>query len=190
MKRSMKFVVVSVMLLVGTAFYFTPYYAVHHMRKAAEARDATTLAAYVDFPAFKESLQGQFSTLVAAQGGQSPEQHPFAALGTTLATALISHMIDALVTPESLAMLMRGVTPHLGNASKPGYTIGDAATVDISMAYESVNCFVVTIRRKGAPEGPLRLVLHRQHLVSWKLSALRLPYVVHNDEQASQSSWS
>jgi hypothetical protein len=45
------------------------------------------------------------------------------------------------------------------------------------MAYESVNRFVVTVKRKGTTDAPLSLVFHRQNILSWKLSGLRLPGV-------------
>jgi hypothetical protein len=44
------------------------------------------------------------------------------------------------------------------------------------MSYESLNCFVVAIKRKKSAEEPVCLVFNREGVfTSWKLSAIRFP---------------
>ncbi len=157
----------------GTWFYFTPHLAVSGMKSAAEAKDAAKLSGYVNFPALKESLKASFNAKLASEVTKEKDANPFAALGAVLAAALINPMIDALVTPESLAMMMKGDKPQPAkNATQSKSSASDA---DISMSYESFDRFVVTVKKKGGAEEPMGLVFNRDGMFSWKLSALRLP---------------
>jgi hypothetical protein len=157
-----------------TWFFFTPHLAVRGMRAAAEARDATKLSQYVNFPALKESLKSAFTAKLAAEAAKSQEGNPFAALGAAFAAAFISPLIDALVTPESLAMIMKGDKPELGKTRKEP-SAGPPET-ETTMSYEGLHLFVVSLKAKGSAEEPVGLVFSREGFFSpWRLSAIRLP---------------
>lgn len=165
-------------ILLGLAavvwFFFTPHIAVRGMRAAAEERNAARLSGYVNFPALKENLKASLNARIAAETAREKD-NPFAGLGAALAAAFISPLIDALVTPESLAMIMQGDKPEPGKAKKsPSKSDPDTET---TMSYEGVNSFVVTIRKKNDPKGEtMGLIFNRDGLLSsWKLTALRLP---------------
>lgn len=172
MSAKIKLSIVFILIAFSTWFYFTPHLAVSGMKSAAEAKDAAKLSGYVNFPALKESLKASFNAQLASEV-EKEKDNPFAALGGALAAAFINPMIDALVTPESLAMMMKGNKPQPAeNTEKTNPSDSD---VDISMFYESFDRFVVTVKKKGTAEKPLGLVFNRDGLFSWKLSALRLP---------------
>ncbi len=172
MSTKIKLSLAFILIAFSTWFYFTPHLAVIGMKSAAEAKDAAKLSSYVNFPALKDSLKASFNAKLASEVTKEKD-NPFAALGGALAAALINPMIDALVTPESLAMMMKGDKPQLTeNTEKTKPSDSDA---DISMSYESFDRFVVTVKKKGTTEEPLGLVFNRDGLFSWKLSALRLP---------------
>jgi hypothetical protein len=162
-----------VFIAFSTWFYFTPHLAVSGMKSAAEAKDAAKLSGYVNFPALKESLKASFNAKLASEVTKEKDGNPFAALGAALAAAFINPMIDALVTPESLAMMMKGDKPQ--PAKKTEQTKSSDSDPDTSMSYESFDRFVVTVKKKGTTEEPLGLVFNRDGMFSWKLSALRLP---------------
>lgn len=166
-------------LIVSIGFYFTPYIAVHNMRKAAENRDAETLSDYVDYPSLRESIKANLNAKFAGEAVKSPPKSPFEAFGAALAVVLVNRMVDAFVTPESLAMLMKGEKPganssaeHSGNDVK-----SDRPKTETSMAYEGINRFVVKVqdKEKNQAGAPVELVFKRYGLVSWKLASLRLP---------------
>jgi len=88
--------------------------------------------------------------------------------------AFISPVIDALVTPESLAMIMKGDKPQFGMSKKESPK--PAPDTETSMSYESLNSFAVTIKKKNDTQEPVVLVFNRDGIfASWKLSAIRLP---------------
>lgn len=161
-------------LLAAVWFFYTPHLAVRSMRAAAQERDAAKLSSRVNFPALKESLKASFNAKIAAETAKEKESNPFAALGAAMAAAFISPLIDALVTPESLAMIMQGDKPQLGMGKKDAPKA--APDTETSMSYESLNSFVVTIKKKNDTQEPVGLVFNRDGLFSsWKLSAIRLP---------------
>jgi len=174
--RSMLVPAAAILLVLAAVvwLFFTPHIAVRGMRAAAEERNAAKLSGYVNFPAVKESLKASLNAKIAAETAREKD-NPFAGLGAALAAAFISPLIDALVTPESLAMIMQGDKPELGMAKKA--TPKSDPDTETTMAYEGVNSFVVTIRKKNNPNGEtVGLVFNRDGLLSsWKLTALRLP---------------
>lgn len=160
-------------VLAAIWFFFTPHLTANAMRTAAQERDSAKLSGYVDFPALKESLKGSFNAKLAAGVATDADNNAFAALGAAMAAALINPMIDALVTPESLAMVMQGEKPD-ASAVDGGTPDDREPDADISMAYESFDTFVVTVTKRGEEQEPVGLVLRRDGVFSWKLSAIRM----------------
>jgi hypothetical protein len=170
-KTKLSFTIVFVAF--STWLYFTPHLAVSGMKSAAEAKDAAKLSDYVNFPSLKESLKASFNAKLGSEVAKEKDGNPFAALGAAMAAAFINPMIDALVTPESLAMMMKGEKPQ--PAEKAEQTKPTDSDADTSMSYESFDRFVVTVKKRGSTDEPLGLVFNRDGMFSWKLSALRLP---------------
>lgn len=157
----------------ATWFYFTPHLAVAGMKAAMESKDADILSAYVNFPALKDSVKAGFSAKLAKQPIKEIEENSFGALGAALTKAFINPLVDAIVTPENLAMMLKGYKPK---AVKSGAQPGSAqAETDTAMSYESFDRFVVTIKNKGAKDESVGLVFNRNGLFAWQLSALRFP---------------
>jgi len=168
-----KFSIAAVLILFSVWFFFTPHLTVSAMKSAAEARDAAKLSSYVNFPALKDSLKASFNAKMVSEIQKKKDGNPFSALGVAMAAALINPMIDALVTPESLAMLMEGEKPgHERNTTASAQSEPNTETV---MSYESFDRFIVTIKKKEKAGEPIGFVFNRDSLFSWKLSAIRLP---------------
>ena len=189
MSNIVKFATVLGCLVFGVWFYFTPHIAFNAMKAAIDARDAERLAAYVDFPALKDSVKSGINARIATQMGGADPANPFAALGAALAGALISPLVEALVTPESLAMILQGDRPEAdknrkpappsmpAEPSKPAQSSGPVESArEQSMGYESFNRFVVSVKKKGSTAEPLALVFGRDGWFTWKLIRLRLPW--------------
>ena len=173
MTNKAKLSLVAVLIVFGVWFFFTPHLAVSGMKSAAESRDAAKLSGYVNFPELKESLKATFNAKLASEVTKEKDGNPFAALGAAMAAAFVNPMIDALVTPESLAMMMEGDKPQPGKGGSQSSQSDSSA--DTSMSYESFDRFVVTVKKKGETGEPVGLVFNRDGMFSWKLSAIRLP---------------
>jgi hypothetical protein len=172
-----------VIALGGIAFYCTPYMTYRNIRIAAENNDAKALSEYIDFPAVKKSLKENFKAKVEVT--EKKEGDKFAGMGAAIASAFINPLVDAFVTPETISMMMKGNMPSLTkkerHAEKKSEPAGekknnhDAGGPEIMTYYDSLNKFVVEIKKKGAGKEPIALIFKRNRLIYWKLSAVMLP---------------
>ena len=146
------------------------------MKEAAEKNDATQLAAYVDFPSVKESLKASVNAAMASKVASDKDTDPFSTIGTALAAALVNPMIDALVTPENLAMIVRGDRLQTGKTMAPlGQIAEPKFDADFKMRYLRFDQFAIDVRKKGTSQPPVVLVLARNGLFIWKLASIHLP---------------
>ncbi len=173
MSRTMRYLIIAVFVVFSVWFYFTPHRIVSQMESAAEAGDAARLSEYVNYPELKESLKTEFSTALSAKAKQKIDTDLLGALGAALVTGFVDPMIDALVTPEGLAMMMKG---HVSRNNKPASTAKPSKTeVKMSTSYESFNRFIVIASPMDAPDESVKLVFNRHGLFAWKLSSVQLP---------------
>lgn len=175
-----------IILLCGIGFYSTPYWAFRNMRIAAENKDTETLNRYVDFNALKESLKANLNDRIARQTGNTKNGNAMDTLGSAIAAAFINPLIDAFVTPDGLAMIVRGSIPERprskhrseekaeDNGGKKK-SKGKKPEIETSTYYQNFNHFVVAFKEKGSHNDQIRLVFRRDGLASWKLCAMDLP---------------
>ena len=186
MGKKIAVVLVSVIILLGgVGFYCTPYLAYRNMRIAAENKDTEALNSYVDFPSLKESLKANLNDKIARDSGGKGDGDAMDKLGAAIASAFINPMIDAFITPDGLAMIVRGSIPDRKRSKRPSEkkpedgaekkSLHKDAGTEAAMHYENFNSFVVAFKEKGSAEDQVRLVFKRNGIVSWKLCAMDLP---------------
>lgn len=98
---------VALLLLYGAS----PYFFFWRFTVALNSRNGARLAAYVDFPAVRESLKQQFrAALHRSQNNDQTKHKKFArlltALGPSLSDRLADALVDTYVTPIGLADLI------------------------------------------------------------------------------------
>ena len=81
----------------------SPYITFHRIKQAADAEDLQALSSYVDYPALRENLKAHMLTAVGAKL-DAEQDNPLASLGRAIATSAAEKMIDALITPENIAL--------------------------------------------------------------------------------------
>lgn len=185
MHRFVKFLLAAALVALCVWAWFAPHLTVHAMRKAAERGDAEALSSHVDFPALRESVRAQFAARVSDRlGGDSGWRR----LGADFATTLASPAIDAMVSPEALAMLFAGrdmrdryaappeAPPPATDAAESRGGI-DTGHWRLSMGYDDLSTFSVKVVNDGMGPAPSRLVFKRHNLLWWKLSGIELPPV-------------
>ncbi|HEY4583596.1 MAG TPA: DUF2939 domain-containing protein [Lysobacter sp.] len=179
MKRSTAIVLGLVALLAVGYVAASPYLAVRAMRDAAMAGDAAGVAAHVDFPAVKESLKANLAASMMKSAGHDGDENPMAGAGAMFAMALVGPMIDAMVSPDGLAALMKhGALPKpamFGPEDAPPAEPTAQARPDARMRYRDLNTFVVTLGDDAGSDAPVGLVFRRHGLTGWKLTSLDLP---------------
>ena len=170
-------VAVLLTVLVGTLVYAyaSPYLTVSRVRHAAAAGDADTVNAHVDFPALRESIKGWMGVAMAQHMARSDMQNnPFAGVGAALATMMLDGVVTAMVTPETVRMMIEGQRPQTGRRDVPQRGPTPPSDTDMEMGYEWFDRFIVKVRDKHKPTNEFTMVWQRTGF-TWKLSAIRLP---------------
>ncbi|MGC1816451.1 MAG: DUF2939 domain-containing protein [Casimicrobiaceae bacterium] len=175
---------IAVTLFVAGGYYGSPYWAANEMHVAAQAGEGDRLAAYVDFPAVRESLRSQLqadSTKPAQTEGFKPS--PFTGLSEMLAGGMINVVVDSMVTSEGLVNILSHGTPtHADpNATPPANTSTDGKCgaesgkpPRIEHHYESLHVFKVEMYDPQTDKPMLTMLLNRENLFGWKLKSIRL----------------
>lgn len=180
-----KLIAAGVALVLTIGFYLTPFHAIRQMQKAAKAHDAAALNAYVDYPSVREnlkvSLQGTLSkTLLHNQTDTGMN-----AFAKMFASAFVNPLIDAMVTPESIALMLQADLPKNMHKDKEGAE-PEAATPStdkeehddkliLSHHYSSFNQFVFTAAKPAYPKAVFTFTLSRDGLLGWKLTGIAIP---------------
>jgi hypothetical protein len=154
------------LLGVGAVYlYFTPYFALEAIEQAARGGNTAALAERVDFPAVRASVKRQVVARIDQAAAANP--HPLAAFGSSLAGALSEPAVDALITPDNVARMLRGEQV----AAVQGPTLHlDSSNVEL--AYIGMNRFQAVTA--PAPGG-FTLILARDGWFDWKLVDVILP---------------
>ncbi len=174
MRKSSYFRPFAVLALCAAAvwLYFTPHLAVKRLQEAAEAGDREALAELVDFPSVRASVKEEVRSAMAEQIDKQGD-NPFARFGAALAGMMVDPLVDSFVTPGGIAAAVRGERPSVG---KEGRERAEKAArdVEVTRGYEGVDTFVLHFRDKDDGKERMALVMRREGLAEWKLSAIRL----------------
>jgi hypothetical protein len=168
------------LLIVGGAayVYYTPYVAFENMRTAANNRNPDTLSQYINYPSLRESVRANIQEKMDKELDKDGDKNPLVLISAALGTALVGPAVDRLVRPENLAMMLNGekltVQRVAGQLIFTPALPGSEATT--SMRYVGFDDFEVTTQRIGSLQDPMTLTLHRENLISWKLTAVKLPF--------------
>ena len=173
MSRTVKIVIGTVIVLLLGWYLASPYIALHQMRTAAENRDAEALSEHIDFPALKEDLKASFSAKMMAEAAKAQSDEPFAAAGSALAMAMIGPMIDAMVTPQAVAMMMKGEKPSPTNMAEQSSE--PQREPNVSASYKGLNTFAVTVSEPEDQTSSFKLIFKRHGFFNWKLTSAELP---------------
>ena len=173
------FLAVVVLVFAG----FQPVFAFQALANAGQAGDSGRLATLVDFPAVRDDLKVQLSDRIEA--ASSREKGVFGALGALLGPTVVDQVVDAAVTPEGVAAILRSGRAPLSDVSAAKTALppppetappvpSDAAPkkAKTSFGYTGFNSFeAVTTSKDGARLG---WVMERRGL-DWKLAKIELP---------------
>lgn len=165
-------VAVAALLIGGGAFAGSPYLAASNLKAAAVSGDADQIEANVDFPAVRDSLKSEMSAAMMQKLNSDPEMkdNPFAGLGMMMMPAIVDKAVDAYVTPDGIAAVIRGSKPNDAKGS-------DGSTnPKIEYDYEWVNAdrFRVNLTNTQTQQAGLALIFERRGVVSWKLIKIDL----------------
>ena len=168
-------VIVAVVLILLLSVLASPYWVVSRIRDAIRQQDAQALAEYIDFPALKESFKRQINAMLVEKMASKQGAHGLEAFGAAMATAFVGPMVDALVTPQAIALMMQGrdVPWAVGvSQPEPNGSGAEQAQAEVNMGYASYDRFNMTVADRRSPEKKMHFTLHRTGLWTWKVAAM------------------
>ncbi|MDN2713987.1 DUF2939 domain-containing protein [Janthinobacterium sp. SUN120] len=161
-------------IAVAVTAYASPYYTLHQIKTALAERNADALAAHVDFPALRASVKTQLEASMARSiEATAGSGNPLAALGQSIASAMLGKMVDTMVSPAGVVALVNksAVSPQ-AEANPDAPADGARKKADYSAGYAGLNTFIVRAKDGNAQEGAL--VLLRHGVWGWKLSSIEI----------------
>ncbi|CAN5249935.1 DUF2939 domain-containing protein [soil metagenome] len=182
MNRKLVTGLVLVLAIAGLAlFAASPMFAVRNLIAAAKAGDEAQLNRQVDFPAFRTSLKEALNARLVDQmrADLGDRGGALGGLGMLLAPSLIGGAVDAFVTPQAVAAMVReGEAPGARDLARGRVTPADNAPntrVRQSYSYRDVNTFAVRLTRDDQPDDHIDLLMERRGPFTWKLAGVDLP---------------
>jgi hypothetical protein len=162
------------------AWLGSPWLAAQDLMRAARERDAAAVEAHVDLPAVRASLKRQLGDRIehSLEKGAARNE-PMAQLGLLIAPALVDKAIDAMVTPDTLAEIVRTARgPDPRKSAPPPGDPADAPKsqrIKASLALTGVNRFDIRLSPEDEPKTRLTLIMRRHGLFDWKVTDVELP---------------
>jgi hypothetical protein len=161
----------------AAAYFGSPYWALHQIRNAAADGDGERVAAYVDFPAVRESLKSQFASALTTRMDAKAKDGPLASIGQAFATQMLGGIVDAMVTPQSIASMIQSgkALRSIAGSTVPSTQVpSERREPRVRRGYEGLNTFGASLVDPQSNEDLMTAVLTRQGLFSWKLTDLKL----------------
>ena len=151
-----------------------PFLTVWAIKTAIVEQDAEKLSENIEFPALRQNLKDQLNPTMMKNVSAELKGNPYAALAAGLSTKMVDGIVDALVTPNGLAVFVEGKKPSKNESQDNAAPIKkDSLFKNARYAYDSTSTFSIWIPDgKGKKEA--RFVLQRNGL-SWKLVNIVIP---------------
>lgn len=181
-KTTMRKVTIAVLVLgvaVIAVYFASPYWTLYQIRSAAAAGEGDRVAAYVDFPAVRSSVKSQLALAMTKRMESKGKDNALAPLGQAFALRMMDGLVDAMVSPEGVAGMIRSGKPPRPTLDAKAATV-TASTVErrepkVRRGYEGLDTFHAALVDPETNENTLTAVLSRQGAFSWKLTAVRIP---------------
>lgn len=160
-------------LVLIAAYIASPYVAVHNFVGIAKSGDVDQIDAAVDFPRVRESLKAQFNASLVAHMQTDPamKDNPFAGLSMMMGPAIIDRMVDAVITPEGIASLVRS-----GQVKREGaHPAASNPDVKVASSYVTLDRFKTVITNKAGTDAAVTMTFERRGLFAWRLIRVDLP---------------
>ena len=155
--------------LLAAWYFLSPFLLLRSLSFAVRNDDRDTIAADVDFPAVRDGLKQQLENYLQTRA--APRKHNvFSNLLLQLAPAIGNQVIDAIITPDGVATILRQHTASQtsGTSSRPALWHG-------SFSWIGPDHLRATYANARHSDQPIALDLERRGLFGWQVTGLILP---------------
>lgn len=171
---------ISLGVVVAYAAY--PYWSLYRLEEALEAGDESSLKHYVDWPAVRSGLKEDLSAMLSRETGRAiasgdGEQALGGMLASTIANAMLEPLINALVTPEGLAAMIREGRTKAGAPTSGGQSNGRDRGLSERLSFAFFTGPATFEAVFETEEGEDVVGVMQLNGLRWQLVRLRLPQV-------------
>nr|WP_174507487.1 DUF2939 domain-containing protein [Acinetobacter sp. Marseille-Q1620] len=89
-------------------WFVSPYWTLYKIKQAIDRNQPELLSEYIDYPSVRKSLKPQIHQQINKKIGIDHPDTTFERLGSSLTENLINHVIDIIVTPQSISLMLQG----------------------------------------------------------------------------------
>jgi hypothetical protein len=182
MLRKFLIAATALVCLLAAGCYLSPYWTLHRMQSAIEARDYDAFSLHVDYPALRNSFKEQL--VAAGRAPDTPDEdndNPLGALGQSVVDTLVGPMLSAVVTPAGVIEMMNTGRPEITQAVvASAITRVPTATGPLpamTIAYQGWDRVIFHRADSRTEQGSFVLV--RSGWWGWKLAAVELRSPAH-----------
>ena len=155
--------------LLAAWYFVSPFLLLRSLSFAVRNDDRDTIAADVDFPAVRDGLKQQLDSYLQTRAAGPRKRNSFSNLLLQLAPAIGNQVIDAIVTPDGVATILRQHAPQTsGGTPRPSLWRGDFSWI-------GPDHLRATYANTRHPDQPIALDLERRGLFGWQVTGLVLP---------------
>lgn len=175
---------IAILVLALAVWFAWPYYTLHRIGQAVNEGDAATLESYISWDSVRQGIKEDVNaafTQVMAKSSEEIKKNIFAGLAAAFAPAIVNQVVEAYMTPEGLASLMRNRKAYIakvgdGTSSADSGGRKKMSTDNLKYAFfTGPATFLVELGDKEKQDDtPLRMELAFEGL-GWKISRIYLP---------------
>jgi hypothetical protein len=151
--------ILAAVAMLGGIYFGSPYWAARNLALAVKQGDVAQIDALTDMPALRESVKAQVSAAVMRR--IHSDRGVLGAIGALMAPVVVDKAVDAYVTPEGIANIVK--------TGRPGPSDAPAPTMKVETAWLDFDHFRVTVQSGTV------LVFERRGFAAWKLVRIELP---------------
>ncbi len=175
-KLKWSLVVAGGLLLVLVGYVIAgPYLAINGLRRVVASGQYDELWRFVDYDRLRESVRPQLQARIAEGVIQRAGPGGVGTAAGALAARIATPAIDAMVSPQGIALLLTGsalAQPAAGPSPADGKPRAKDPLADAHTRFESPSLFTATV---ASADGKPVIFEFRRDGLGWKLAGLRLP---------------
>jgi hypothetical protein len=171
MKTKPAIIIVVILAMLIAANFLSPFVFLRSLSEAARRGDRDVIAFDVDFPAVRDNLKSQLGEYLArkAVSESSRKRNPFTKFAMQLLPAVGNQVIDAVVTPDGIATILRRHVQQSGDSPiRPSLWRGEFSWLDL----DHVRGMYANTRHPGEV---FAITLERRGIFGWQVVGIRLP---------------
>lgn len=160
------------LIIIGLGVFASgPFITIDGIRSSIKEKDSDRLSSYIEFDMLKKNLKEQFNTQMLKATSADQDNNPLGMMVAGFASQVVDGLLDAYLTPSSIALLLEGEKPDQYRSS---FNHQDPTRKERAKPLEEYEVKFVSHDRfyvytKGSHDQEVKIILQRFG-VEWKVT--------------------